>query len=330
MEQVEIEKLVNSDVFAGFVNRPILKQTHISWVILAGEYAYKIKKPVKNSFLDFSTLEKRKYYCEREVQLNKRLAGEMYVNVLPLFKTEDEISLQGENRNIADYAVLMTRMDSAMEMDRLLENGKVTRRQIAQLARQVADFHKKAEIIKTPFDPAEQQQRFRDLETVGDLIALRLGETAWPLIRQAVDWSAGILKTHLAVFEERVSLGFIRDVHGDLHSGNIFLGKAPVIFDCIEFDDRLRQIDVLDEVAFLSMDLEALGSPALAEHFYQTYLANFPMPETPETRLLFNYYKCYRANVRAKVSALKSVQDAAYVPHVKRYMALLKKYLPAS
>jgi aminoglycoside phosphotransferase family enzyme len=324
MKQAEIEQLAASDLLG---SNPVLKETHISWVILTEQYAWKIKKPLQLSFLDFSTLEKRKYYCQREVELNKRLADGMYIKTCPIFKKDGLFSFTGEEKVILDYTVLMKRMDTAREMDRLLENNQVSTQDIEKLAGQIAAFHQKAAIIREPFDLQGLQQKFADIETVQEIIAEHLGRPARQLIIEVIKKSADFLSKHQTLFEDRVSGGFIRDVHGDLHTANIFLTEEPVVFDCIEFNDQLRRIDVLDEVAFLCMDLEAYGHKDLAELFYQQYLQHFPMLPTEESRMLFQYYKYYRANIRAKVSALKIKKSPRHDEHMARYIRLMEKYL---
>jgi aminoglycoside phosphotransferase family enzyme len=326
MKQAEIEQLAASDLLG---SNPDLKETHISWVILTEQYAWKIKKPLQLSFLDFSTLEKRKYYCQREVELNKRLADGMYIKSCPIFKKDDLFSLTGEEINILDYIVLMKRMDTAREMDRLLENNQVSTQDIEKLAGQIAAFHQKAVIVQEPFDLQGLQQKFADIETVREIIGEHLGRPAGQLITEAIKKSGEFLNEHRMLFEKRVSGGFIRDVHGDLHAANVFLTEEPVVFDCIEFNDQLRRIDVLDEVAFLCMDLEAYDRKDLAELFYRQYSQRFPMLLTEESNMLFQYYKYYRANIRAKVSAIKIKVNSGSDQRLRRYIRLIEKYLSA-
>jgi aminoglycoside phosphotransferase family enzyme len=335
MEQTEIEKLLGSGIFPGQRVKPQLNETHISWVILTTKYAYKIKKPLCYSFLDFSTLEKRKYYCEREVELNKRLAGKMYVKVLPIFNNKGYFSFNQEDGRLIDYAVLMNRMNRAKEMDRLLEKDRVSPAAVKKLAKLVAVFHRSATVINTKFDPGDPKQKFNDLQTVQEFVSKHISHTLTGTIPKAIEKSTRFLDNHKTYLEERSLRGDVRDVHGDLHSGNIFLSKEPVIFDCIEFNDSLRQIDILDEVAFFCMDLEAFHRPDLSKVFYENYMQYSGIKETRESKQLFNYYKSYRANVRAKISALNALQadddQEQYLKNkqnTEKYLKLLKSYLP--
>ena len=138
MEKLQIKNLIESKIFPEQRGRPLLKETNISWVILTKKYAYKIKKPLQYSFLNFSTLAKRKYYCEREVELNKRLAGKIYLKVIPVFINKDDFSFNKDDGKLIDYAVLMKRMDSDKEMDKLLERDSVSNNAIEKLAKEIA------------------------------------------------------------------------------------------------------------------------------------------------------------------------------------------------
>jgi aminoglycoside phosphotransferase family enzyme len=333
MEQQEIEKLAVSGIFPSKLDKPRLKETHISWVILTKRYAYKIKKPLKFSFLDFSTIEKRKYYCEKEVQLNKRLAGKMYLKAVPIFCNNETFSFKREDGKLIDYAVLMNRMDTGKEMDKLLKEGQVSRAAIKRLAKQIAAFHRGATVIKRKFDADGLKQKFNDLQSVLEFVYEHLGHALAGIIPKAIEKSSRFLDNHKTYLDERSLRCFIRDVHGDLHSGNIFLYREPVVFDCIEFNDSLRQIDILDEVAFLCMDLEAFHRHDLSKLFYESYLQYAGIKETRESRQLFNYYKGYRANVRAKVNALNALQATDDEQRLKnknevpKYLKLLKSYL---
>lgn len=333
MEQRDVEKLADSRIFPGERDKPVLKQTHISWVILTKRYAYKIKKPLKFSFLDFSTLEKRKYYCEKEVKLNKRLAGKMYLKTVPIFTHKETFSFNQEDGKLVDYAVLMNRMDTGKEMDKLLEKDRVSRAAIKRLAKQVAAFHRGATVINRKFDPGDLKQKFNDLYTVQEFVSEHLDHALADIISKAIEKSDRFLDNHKTYLEERSLQCCIRDLHGDLHSRNIFLYREPVVFDCIEFNDSLRHIDILDEIAFLCMDLEAFRCHNLSKVFYESYLQYAGIKETSESKRLFNYYKSYRANVRAKVNGLNALQatdDEQRLKNkneVRKYLTLLKSYL---
>lgn len=333
MDPLQIKKLLKTRCFPDNQVEPILKETHISWVILTSKYAYKIKKPLHYSFLDFSTLEKRKYFCEREVELNRRLAAKMYLKAIPIFMNGDTISLNNEDGKIIDYAVLMNRMDSTKEMKYMLQRNEVSTSSIEKLAKQLAAFHESASIVKNKFDIHDFQQKYNDIKTVNSYISEHYKNIYSNIITDIIKKSDEFLNTQRSYFQYRSTYGFIRDIHGDLHSGNIFLYEEPVIFDCIEFNDDFRQIDVLDEIAFFCMDMEANNRNDLSKLFYENYLVHSKMNETQESRMLFNYYKSYRANVRAKINTLNAMQssdeelDLKKREEIERYFKLLKSYL---
>jgi len=332
MTQLEIDNLMNCKELQEGNGQLSLIQTHISWVILTEKHAYKIKKPVDFIFLNFSTLERRKYYCEREVELNKRLASEMYLRYIPIYKKNDTYSFVKQEGEIIEYAILMKRMDTSKEMDKLLLNNQVTERDIDKLAKKIADFHHKSNLIKKAIDINAIKTRFNDIEEVLKLVISPHAETFYDVLRDAIKKSNHFLDTHQLFINDRAKNGFVRDLHGDLHMGNIFLYEDPVIFDCIEFNDQLREIDILDEIAFLSMDLDAYGRNDLSEHFYKIYLQYSGNKESTETALLYRYFKYYRANIRAKVyllNALEMSDPTLYQEKIKsadRYISLIKKY----
>lgn len=310
-------------------------ETHISWVILTQNYAFKIKKPLKYPFLDFSTLAKRKYYCQRELELNRRLTEGMYLAVLPIREQGAKITVGGESGRIVDYAVQMTRQDTDRQMNLLLEAGRVSKKDMRELARQMADFHAGAKIIQTAFDRESTLEDFADLAKVQPFLAIHLGERAAGVITQAIDYAGFFLAEHEGRFQERGQMGFVVDGHGDLHSKNIFLPEdgPAIVFDCIEFSDHFREVDVLNELAFFAMDLDFYGRPDLELAFLNAYLAYHPVLQTDEDQQIYDYYKLYRANVRVKINALKTMQSPDGEEMMQRmglakaYLALLEKYL---
>jgi uncharacterized protein len=331
MDYHQVNKLMSNGTFPDKSHKPMLKETHISWVILRSKYAYKIKKPVQYSFLDFSTLEKRKYYCEREVELNKRLASKMYLKAMPVFLDDETFSLV-EGNSIIDYAVMMNKMDSSKEMRAMLERNSVSDTTIEKLAKRIAAFHLNAAVVKNKFDIDNMREKYNDLSSVKEFISEHCDSSFADIINRAIQRSDTFLNSKRNYFQERSSQGMIRDVHGDLHSGNIFLYEDPVIFDCIEFNDDFRHIDVLDEIAFFCMDLEAYNRADLSRLFYDNYFLHSKMKETGESKTLFNYYKSYRANVRAKTNALNamaSVDDEVRLEmkmETEKYLKLLESY----
>ncbi len=318
MNSGQIHKLAQEGEWRNSPLNAKVVETHISWVLLARDFVFKIKKPVKFSFLDFSSLERRKHYCEREIELNSRLT-DIYLDVVPI-TFPDAIYEIGESSGKAlEYAVRMKRQDSALEMDKMLKAGKVQDPHIEKLAKIMAGFHDRAEMIKEPFDIEKMQADFNDILTVQ-----KKGEAETTgVIKKAVEYSNRFLNKHRKLIEDRVAGGFRRDLHGDFHSGNIFLTKNPIVFDCIEFNDTLRYVDILDELAFFCMDLEAHGQKALSDKFLSFYQAETHRNSSDRELELFNYYKLYRANVRAKVNLLKKGRHAG----ASAYLGVMKRYI---
>ena len=278
-----------------------LVQTHISFVFLTAQHVYKVKKAVNFGFLDFTTLEKRRLFCEKELELNRRLCEDMYLDVVPINQAT-AIKINGEGKTV-EYAVKMKRIPQETMMSRLLENNKVDGKLVGKLAKIIANFHAKAETNS-------RISEFGSMATVGtnwkenfDQIEPSIGKTISPaeykLIRRKIgDFMSG----NLALFEKRKAESRIRDCHGDIHSGNIFVADRIYIFDAIEFNERFRYSDVAADVAFLAMDLDFKGRRDLSDLFVERYVA---YSGDQELKRLLPFYKCYRAYVRGKVIGFK-------------------------
>lgn len=324
MTKEQIDSLLASGELPGISNRRELIETHISWVILCDEYVYKIKKPVHYSFLNFSTSALRKHFCQREIKLNQRLTEKIYIDVLPVYQDNGRYGIGIGKGKIIDHAVRMFKMDISKQMDVLLAQDQVTENDILQLAKKIASFHQNTDVI--------HEKNYRDIQDLFNDLANQsaflegTGERRSELINHAIEISDGFIKKHSARLQQRLKEGLFRDCHGDLHSRNIFLLPAPQPFDCIEFNDDLRQIDVLNEVAFLCMDLEVFGRHDLSGLFMDQYTKLFPAMETEEDRSLFIYYKSYRANIRAKVNSLRA-GTAANETERKKALHTADKYL---
>lgn len=327
-----IQTILDTGKFQHAFMKRKLVETHISYVILGTSFAYKFKKEIIYSFLDFSTLQKRKYYCERELMLNNRLTKGMYLEVVPVRQERSGISIDGPDGKIIDYAIKMKRMQDAKQMHLMLDKKQVTLQHIRSLAVLIRKFHDRTDVIHRKFNKDHFSSRFNDIQSVSDFVKKSLGVEKVKAIEKAMHISDHFLDKHQNLFSKRVEGGFIRDCHGDLHSRNIFLYAHPVIFDCIEFNDEFRQIDVLDELAFFCMDLEAEGFYALSKAFMDYYFAKMINEFGKKEHLLFTYYKCYRANVRAKVNALRALKAEGDVLEknlrdVKKYLTLMGSYL---
>jgi len=296
-----VEALMKPEAYDEEPGKIELTQTHISFVFLTRNFVYKVKKAVDLGFLDFTTLEKRRFFCEKELELNRRLCGCMYLEVVPINRS-NIIKIKGEGETV-EYAVKMKRMPQEKMMNKLLEENKVDNKLIDRIAKIIAKFHSKAEtnkrisefgllaIIETNWDENFEQTR----EFVGKTISMK----DFKFIRERID---DFMKRNVSLFERRMAEGRVRDCHGDIHSGNIFVTDRIYIFDAIEFNERFRYSDVASDVAFLAMDLDFKQRTDLSNFFVERY-AKY----SGDQRLtkLLPFYKCYRAYVRGKVVSFK-------------------------
>jgi aminoglycoside phosphotransferase family enzyme/predicted kinase len=282
-------------------------ETHISDVFLTGEYAYKLKKPLDLGFLDFSTLEKRRLCCEEELRLNRRLAPELYLAVVPITGKPARPRIRGEGEPF-EYAVQMRQFDQAGMLECVLARGELAAGHADEIAELVAGFH--AALPPAPTDsPYGNPQSImgpalQNFDQLSPLLEREPDRAALDRLRQ---WTQVQHAKLGSAFEERRREGFVRECHGDLHLGNMVLIDGRVrIFDCIEFNPLLRWIDVINESAFLAMDLIQRRRPDLAYRFFNRYVEI--TGDYAGVRLL-RYYMVYRALVRAKVAAMRAAQD---------------------
>ena len=305
-----ISSLMQPDIYDPPVEECTLIETHISWVILAGAYAYKIKKSLNLGFLDFSTLEKRLFYCREELRLNKRLAPAIYLSVVPITGslTHPRWAFAGEEESAAiEYAIKMVAFPQQAQLDRLLAHDALQPCHIDILAVYIAAFHQQTdiaggdsvygnpEIIYQPIDENFKQIR----EHVKNPKALSS-------LAELENWGAAAFRELQAIFVQRKLAGFIRECHGDMHLRNIaWVDDAPLVFDCIEFSPSLRWIDVMSDIAFLVMDLQDRKQTALAHRFLNMYLQH--TGDYTGVRVL-RFYQVYRALVRAKIDAIRADQ----------------------
>ena len=330
MTREAVMEIIGNGAFPGATAAAALVETHISWVILDEHWAYKIKKPVRFSFLDFSSLEKRWYYCQQELKLNKRLAPDMYHRVLPVGYSDNGYFIGTDKGITVDYALQMRRQDNNRQMNKLLEVGRVTLSQLDQLASMLAAFHRQTNKITRPVDIEAMHADFADLSTTLPIIRKHWGSDIENQVQEAIEKAGLFLQKHKKRIQERAEAGFIVDGHGDLHSRNIFLSDPPVIFDCIEFNDAIRHVDVLNEIAFLCLDLDFYAYPDLANYFVQAYHTYYPCLITDEDHAILAYYRRYRANIRLKVTLLEvgqanaeSATNAVRLSQARRYATLM-------
>lgn len=311
-----------------------LIETHISWIVLSANHAYKIKKPIRYSFVDFSTLQKRKFYCEEELRLNNRITKGMYLEVVPIVKSDGQLVIDGLSDKVEDYAVKMSRQDQEKQMHLMLERNEVQGHHIVQLADCISTFHKNLKPIDQTFSPDELISTFNDVFCISDFVSNYLEDSYNEIISNSISFSNQFIDHQQHNFSDRIERGMIRDCHGDLHSGNIFLTEHPVIFDCIEFNPAFRKIDLLYEIAFFCMDLDVFGRGDFKLIFLENYRQLFPEVMSEESdNLIFIYYQMLRANIRAKVLALKieaqKIQDQndPTLREIRNYLNLVKRYL---
>ncbi|MEM7815653.1 MAG: hypothetical protein QXN71_00865 [Candidatus Aenigmatarchaeota archaeon] len=315
--------LLNPDAYPEKPEKINLIQTHISWIFLTGKYAYKVKKPVNFGFLDFSTLRKRKLYCEREIYLNRMLSPDVYLDVVPIRESGGKIKIGGKGK-VVEYAVKMLELPQDSLMSRLLSNGKLKREKVGELARIVADFHRKTESGKW-------MDRYGKPETIAFNWKENFIQTESFSGKLVSPQDFGFLKERMrvfikeneGVFSRRIKEGVIKWCHGDLHSGNVFIGDKIRVFDAIEFNPRIACSDVASDVAFMAMDLDFHKREDFSRHFLEKYY-DCSGREIPSN--LIDFYKCYRSYVRFKVLGIKSFDQN--VPMKERKMAegLAKNY----
>ena len=281
-------------------------ETHISWIFLTDLWAYKVKKTLDLGFLDFSTLQKRHHYCNEELRLNRRLCPELYHSVVPVVRSENSFLMDREGE-IVDYAVKMVRFERTMELDRMLSEKRLNAEHIDTLARMIAGFH-----TSLPAAPAESGFGHPDhlikpiLHNFTSMEPIATSEDEIKRLEFIREWSKREHQRLYPQFMGRKSGGFIRQCHGDMHTGNMVWWKERIfIFDCIEFNENLSIIDVISDLAFLFMDLEHGGEKKLAWRLLNKYLT-----ETGDYDALplLRFYLVYRAMVRAKVTAIRYAQ----------------------
>lgn len=290
-----------------------LVQTQISYVFLADNLVYKIKKPVDFGFLDFTSLEKRRYFCQKEIELNRRLCPDTYLGVVTINGENSGVKISGRG-NIEEYAVKMRRLPREAMMDVLLTANKVTPGMLASVADLLADFHRRAatgaEINTIGGINAVIKNTSENFEQTAEHIGSIIPRETYQRIK---DYTEGFINENASLFHKREEEDRIRDCHGDLHAAHICFGYKICIYDCIEFIDRLRYTDVVADVAFLAMDLDHFGRRDLSVSFVDAYVARSGDRELMQ---LLDFYKCYRAYVRGKVGC--SQYEDAHIPAAEK------------
>ena len=326
-----VQALLSPDAYPHPVGDIELRQTHISYLLFAGDFVYKVKKPLDLGFLNFTTLEQRRHFCEEELRLNRRLCSETYIGVVPIAGVGDGVKVEAEGE-VIDYAVKMRRLPEEGMMTPLLERNAVTPEMIAGLAVRIADFHAKSE-------RSDEIDRFGGLETAmvnwrenfeqtESYIGRTIDQRQFDEVRAFIE---AVEASDADLFALRLREGRARDCHGDLRADAVcFRDNDVCIFDCIEFNERFRISDVAADIAFLAMDLEERGHRDLSDHLMSRYLSATMDSTLP---LVLPFYKCYRAYVRGKVDGfqldqpeISEAQKAQVIAATRRYFALAHAY----
>ena len=298
-------------------------QTHISSVFLTGTRVYKLKKPMNFGFLDFSTIELREKNCRAEVELNRRLAPSVYIEAVPITMDGNRVTLDGEG-DVVDWVVVMRELDGDLLGTEVLKRGELSESHMDALADVLVPFYKSAatgdgidgfgtvEAVRFNTD-----ENFSQTEAyVGKLVS----RDRFKHIR---DWTNTFYAERFELFERRIAEGRIRESHGDLHLRNIFFEAEPVIFDCIEFNERFRCGDVAVDIAFLAMDLDFNGRQDLSQYVIDRYVE-----ASGDSGLLeiLDFYKCYRAYVRGKIACFTSTDPALDATAQRAQRNLARRY----
>jgi aminoglycoside phosphotransferase family enzyme len=326
-----VRALLESQAYPHKPQKIELVQTQMSFIFLTGEYVYKIKKPVNLGYLDYTTLEKRHFFCHQELELNRRLCPAAYLAVVPIVWEKSELRIEGPGKAI-EYAVKMRQLPQDHMMDVLLPRGQVTPEMVARVAEKLVGFHQKAETNQkiAAFGRLDviRQNTDENFAQTEKYIGLTIFRAKYERIKGYTD---DFIESNASLFDKRVREGKIRDCHGDLHAAHICFTDDICIYDCIEFNDRFRYSDVASEVAFLAMDLDRYRQAGLSRHLVNTYVE---LSRDEELLKLLDFYKCYRAYVRGKVESFKlndpyipEEEKAKVLTAARSYFQLAESYL---
>jgi len=304
-----VRALLESQAYPHKPQKIELVQTPMSFIFLTGGYVYKIKKPVNLGYLDYTTLEKRHFFCHQELKLNRRLCPGAYLAVVPIVEEKGELRIEGRGKAI-EYAVKMKQLPQDHMMDVLLPRGQVTLEMVARVAEKLVNFHQKAETNQkiAAFGKLDviRQNTDENFAQTEKYIGTSITAEEYQHIK---NYTSNFIDSNASLFDKRVREGKIRDCHGDLHAAHVCFTDDICIYDCIEFNERFRYSDVVSEIAFLAMDLDRYRQAGLSRHLVNTYVV---LSHDEELLKLLDFYKCYRAYVRGKVESFKL--DDPYIP----------------
>ena len=309
--------LLNPKIYPDHPRSIQMIETHISLLFLTGNYVYKVKKPVDFGFLDFTTLEKRKFFCDQEVKLNRRLSPSIYLGVVSMTQEGNQILLEGKGE-VVEYAVKMKQIPEESLMDKLLDKKQVTPRMIEAVSEKLVKFYFTAEtndVIKSFAKPERvKQDTDENFEQTEKYIGLAIPREIYEEVKNRTN---DFFRANRENFNQRIASDRIRDCHGDLRLEHIFWGEEVSIFDCIEFNERFRYTDVAADIAFLAMDLDVHNRQDLSEHLIRAFIG-----ESGDYEIMgvLDFYKCYRAYVRGKVESFRL--DDSHIPEEEKKEAL--------
>jgi uncharacterized protein len=318
MDPLSLQKaLLNPDIYPDHPPAVKFIETHISLLFLTGNNVYKVKKPVDFGFLDFTTLGKRKFFCEQELKLNRRLSPTIYLGVVTITEEGNRMILDGKGE-VVDYAVKMRQIPEEFLMDKLLEKKQVSPRMIEAVSEKLVKFYFAAEsndLIQSFAKPERvKQDTDENFEQTEKYIDVTIPGEVYEAVK---DRTNEFFRTNGKIFHQRIATDRIRDCHGDLRLEHIFWGDEISIFDCIEFNERFRYTDVAADIAFLAMDLDYHTRQDLSEHLIHAFIGESGDQELTE---VLDFYKCYRAYVRGKVESFRL--DDPYIPEEEKKEAL--------
>lgn len=340
MTTSEKESFVSTELISalqnpGLYDHPVesfeVLETHISWVILTGPYAYKIKKPVDFGFLDFSSLDRRKHFCAEELRLNSRLAPTLYLDVVPITGSAEQPQVNGAGEPF-EYAIRMRQFDQSGLFDAMQEKEGLDAGMMRDLAQQVAAFHRELPAVADDKPLGTPEAVFAAMkENFEQIRPLLEDDSLLPQLEALESWTECTFERHQDTIASRRERGFVRECHGDLHLTNITRFEDQVtVFDCIEFNEPFRWIDTINDLAFLLMDLESRNEYALSADVLNVYLEYSGDFEGVQ---LLTMYKTYRALVRAKIAlfmlgnpSLSDDEKQALHDRYRSYAALAESY----
>lgn len=318
-----VDQLRDPEAYPHSVDGPItVHETHISWILLAGNFAYKIKKRLKNSFLDYSSLEKRHHACCEEVRLGWRYAEGLYIDVVPITCEDGMVRMDGDAYPV-EFAVRMRRFPSDALLSTQLAVGNVDETSIHQLARTIAEFHQRAKVVTSADGVSTAATLEQALENF-EILRTAQSETITSKLPEVDGWVKRFFTENHDRFQSRIEEGYVRECHGDLHCDNIvFWRNHWTPYDGIEFNKDYTQIDIISDIAFLVMDLTERGHSSLAMVLLNSYLER---TGDYNGLTLLRWYMVYRAMVRSKVAFIRS-QQITEPEERKQQLDLAEQYL---